>query len=389
MNLLPEISAISTDLEEIYKDLHSHPELGFEEVRTSEIVQKKLKEYGVDEIHTNIGKTGVIGVIKGNGAGGNRSVGLRADMDALPIQETTGLSYASKYHGKMHACGHDGHTTMLLGAARHLAKTRNFNGTAILIFQPAEEGRGGAVKMIEEGLFSKFPCDEIYGIHNDPNGKNGEIGICKGTAMAGAVFFDINIKGKGGHAAMPHQSTDPIIIANDLISQLQSVVSRNVPPLDSLVLSVTQIHAGSAYNVVPDNCSIAGTVRYFSDEVYAMVEERFKSICAGLEQSNKVKIDLDMRKLFGVLVNDDNISDYYMDAAEKIVGEENVQRNMPPATGSEDFADMLKHVKGAYCTIGHSGKEPVHSPNFVFDMNILPIGASVLATVVEDRLPKS
>ena len=389
MKILPEISAISTDLEEIYKDLHSHPELGFEEVRTSEIVQKKLEEYGVDEIHKNIGKTGVIAVIKGNGSGGNRSVGLRADMDALPIQETTGLPYASKYDGKMHACGHDGHTTMLLGAAKHLAKTRNFNGTAILIFQPAEEGRGGAVKMIEEGLFNRFPCDEIYGIHNDPNGKSGEIGICKGTAMAGAVFFDINIKGKGGHAAMPHQSTDPIIIANDLISQLQSIVSRNVPPLDSLVLSVTQIHAGSAYNVIPDNCSIAGTVRYFSDEVYAMVEQRFKSICEGLEQSNKVKIDLDMRKLFGVLVNDDDISDYYMDAAEKIVGEKNVHRNKPPATGSEDFADMLKHVKGAYCTIGHSGKEPVHSPNFVFETSILPIGASVLAKVVEDRLPKS
>ena len=388
MDILPEINLITSELEEIYKDLHAHPELGFEEERTSAIVQEKLKEYGVDEVHSDIGKTGVIGLIKGNGTGGNRSVGLRADMDALPIQETTNLPYASKIEGKMHACGHDGHTTMLLGAAKHLAKTRNFNGTAIVIFQPAEEGRGGAVRMIEEGLFKKFPCDEIYGIHNNPDGKNGEIGICKGTAMAGAVFFDIDIQGKGSHAAMPHQSKDPIIIANELISQLQSILSRNVPPLETVVLSVTQIHAGSAYNVIPKNCTIAGTVRYFSDEVYDMVEQRFTNICKGLELSNGVEIDLKMRKLFGVLVNDHEISDHYMDAAEKVVGKKNVVRDKPPATGSEDFADMLKHVKGAYCTISHSGKEPLHSPNFIFDTSILPIGASVLAKVIEERLPK-
>ena len=267
MNILPEISVISGDLEEIYKDLHSHPELGFEEERTSKIVQEKLKAYGVDEVHTDIGKTGVVGIIRGNNGGGNRRVGLRADMDALPIQEDTGLSYASKVDGKMHACGHDAHTTMLLGAAKYLAGTRNFSGTAILIFQPAEEGQGGATKMLDDGLFQKFPCDEIYGIHNDPNGKNGEIGICKGKAMAGAAIFDINIDGKGSHAAMPHQSKDPIIIAHELITQLQSILSRNVPPLETLVLSVTKIHAGSAFNVIPNNCAIAGTVRYFSDEV--------------------------------------------------------------------------------------------------------------------------
>ncbi len=389
MNILPEINKNSKNLEEIYKDLHSHPELGFEEERTSKIVQEKLKEYGVDEIHTEIGKTGVVGIIKGKNGGGNRRIGLRADMDALPIKEDTGLPFASKVDGKMHACGHDAHTTMLLGAAKYLAKTRNFSGTAILIFQPAEEGMGGATKMLDDGLFKKFPCDEIYGIHNNPNGKNGEIGICKGKAMAGAAIFDISIDGIGSHAAMPHQSKDPIIVAHELITQLQSILSRNVPPLETLVLSVTKIHAGSAFNVIPSNCAIAGTIRYFSDEVYAMVEHRFKNICKGLELSNDVKIHLNIKKLFDVLVNDDEITDYYMDAAEKIVGEKNIDRNQLPATGSEDFADMLRHVKGAYCFISHSGKAPLHSPHFTLDTSILPIGASVLAKVVEDRLVKS
>ena len=219
-------------------------------------MEKKLREYGVDEIHTGLGKTGVIGVIRGENLGNNKSIGLRADMDALPIQENTNLPYASKITGKMHACGHDGHTTMLLGASKYLAEKRNFKGTAIMIFQPAEEGLGGAVKMIEDGLFEKFPCDEIYGIHNTPNGKFGKVGICKGIAMAGAAFFDTIIKGKGSHAAMPHQSKDPIVIASNLISQLQNIVSRNLPPLESVVLSVTQIHSGSAYNIIPENCVI-------------------------------------------------------------------------------------------------------------------------------------
>jgi len=389
MNILPDINENSKNLEEIYKDLHSHPELGFEEERTSKIVQEKLKEYGVDEIHTEIGKTGVVGIIKGKNGGGNRRIGLRADMDALPIKEDTGLPFSSKIDGKMHACGHDAHTTMLLGAAKYLAKTRDFSGTAILIFQPAEEGMGGATKMLDDGLFKKFPCDEIYGIHNSPNGKNGEIGICKGKAMAGAAIFDISIDGIGSHAAMPHQSKDPIIVAHELITQLQSILSRNVPPLETLVLSVTKIHAGSAFNVIPSNCAIAGTIRYFSDEVYAMVEHRFKNICKGLELSNDVKIHLNIKKLFDVLVNDDEITDYYMDAAEKIVGEKNIDRNQLPATGSEDFADMLRHVKGAYCFISHSGKAPLHSPHFTLDTSILPIGASVLAKVVEDRLTKN
>ena len=386
MNILPEIDKISNELKKIFKDLHQHPELGFEEVRTSEIVKEKLQDFGVDEIHTNIGKTGVVAVINGKQKGANQ-IGLRADMDALPIEETTNLDYASKNPGKMHACGHDGHTTMLLGAAKHLCETRNFKGKAILIFQPAEEGLGGARLMLREGLFEKFPCAEIYGIHNSPNGRHSEITICKGKAMAGASFFDITINAKGSHAAMPHQSIDPIIICANMIDQMQAIVSRNTPPLESVVLSITQIHSGSAYNVIPEEATLCGTIRYFSEEVYALVEERIKAICRGLEATYNVEVTPDLRNTFDVLHNDNELSDYYMDAAEEIVGKENIIRTAQPATGSEDFADMLKHVRGAYCRIGHSGTQPLHSPKFTLDPDIIPVGASVLARLVEKQLP--
>jgi amidohydrolase len=388
MKILPAIEKISEDLTSIYKDLHQHPELGFEEIRTSKIVQQKLSEFGVDELHPEIGKTGVVAIINGKNNDG-RTIGVRADMDALPIEETTNLNYSSKTPGKMHACGHDGHTTMLLGAAKHLCETRNFKGKAILIFQPAEEGLGGARKMLEEGLFKKFPCDEIYGIHNSPNGRHGEVSICQGKAMAGAAFFDVTINAKGSHAAMPHQSIDPIIISSTLVSQMQTIISRNIHPLENVVLSITQVHAGSAYNVIPESAILAGTIRYFSDEAYSLVEDRFKTICQGLEKTYGVEINIDLRNTFDVLFNDSKLCEQYMDAAEKIVGKDNIIRNATPATGSEDFADMLKHVKGAYCRIGHSGTEPLHSPKFVFDTNIIPIGASILATLVENQLPNN
>ena len=386
MNILPEIDKISNELKKIFKDLHQHPELGFEEVRTSEIVKKRLEDFGVDEIHTNIGKTGVVAVINGKQKGANQ-IGLRADMDALPIEETTNLDYASKNPGKMHACGHDGHTTMLLGAAKHLCETRNFKGKAILIFQPAEEGLGGARLMLKEGLFEKFPCSEIYGIHNSPNGRHSEISICKGKAMAGASFFDITINAKGSHAAMPHQSIDPIIICANMIDQMQAIVSRNTPPLESVVLSITQIHSGSAYNVIPEVATLCGTIRYFSEEVYALVEDRVRAICRGREATYNVEVIPDLRNTFDVLHNDNELSDCYMDAAEEIVGKENIIRTAQPATGSEDFADMLKHVRGAYCRIGHSGTQPLHSPKFTLDPDIIPVGASVLARLVEKQMP--
>lgn len=385
MTILPIIADSTDELTEIFKDLHSHPEIGFEETRTASIVAEKLREYGVDEVHTGLGKTGVVGLIRGKGDG-TRRVGLRADMDALPIHEQTNLPYASKNAGVMHACGHDGHTTMLLGAAKHLAQTRDFDGTAVLIFQPAEEGLGGAREMLAEGLFEKFPCDEIFGMHNFPSGEPGKVGICKGTAMAGASFFDIHVQGQGSHAAMPHQSRDSLVIASALVGQIQTILSRNIPPLRSCVLSVTEIHAGSAYNIVPDTARLAGTIRYFDDEVRDLAETRMQELCDGLALAYGVEIQLDMRNVFDVLINDDKLSDAYLEAAADVVGAENVSDTDEPATGSEDFSDMLKVVPGSYCRLGHSGTMGLHNPGFFLDPEILPVGSSIMARIVERRL---
>lgn len=382
---LPIIENSTDELTGIFQDLHAHPELGFEERRTAGIVAEKLKEYGVDEVHAGIAGTGVVGLIKGNRPGARR-VGLRADMDALPIHEETNLAYASTNPGVMHACGHDAHTTMLLGAAKHLAETRDFAGTAVLIFQPAEEGLGGARGMLKDDLFDRFPCDEVYGMHNSPNGQPGTVGICKGPAMAGASFFDITIQGKGSHAAMPQQSRDPLVIASSLVGELQTIVSRNVAPLDTCVLSVTQLHAGSAYNVVPDTATLAGTVRYFKDEVYELVEARMRDLCEGFAKAYGVEINIDLRNIFNVLVNDADLSDAYMEAAADIVGAENISDTDEPATGSEDFADMLQVVPGAYCRVGHSGTTGLHNPSFFLDPELLPVGASIMARIAERRL---
>ena len=382
---LPIIAGSTDELTRIFKDLHAHPELGFQEHRTAGIVAEKLKAYGVDEVHAGIAGTGVVGLIKGKLPGGRR-VGLRADMDALPIHEETNLAYASTNPGVMHACGHDGHTTMLLGAAKHLAATRDFAGTVVLIFQPAEEGLGGARGMLKDDLFDRFPCDEVYGMHNSPNGRPGSVGICKGPAMAGASFFDITIQGKGSHAAMPHQSRDPLVIASSLVGDLQTITSRNVAPLDTCVLSVTQLHAGSAYNVVPDTATLAGTIRYFKDEVCELVETRMRELCDGFAKAYGVEINIDLRNIFNVLVNDAALSDAYMEAAADIVGSENISDADQPATGSEDFADMLQVVPGAYCRVGHSGTTGLHNPSFFLDPDLLPVGASIMARIAERRL---
>ena len=385
MSILPIIADSKDELTAIFKDLHAHPEIGFQETRTAAVVAEKLKLYGVDEVHTGIGGTGVVGLIKGNREG-TRRIGLRADMDALPIHEETNLTYGSTNPGVMHACGHDSHTTMLLGAAKHLAQTRDFAGTAVLIFQPAEEGLGGARGMIADGLFDRFPCDEVYGMHNSPNGQPGTFGICKGAAMAGASFFDITVQGKGSHAAMPQQSRDPLVIASALVGSLQTILSRNVAPLDTCVLSVTQMHSGSAYNIVPDTATLAGTIRYFKDEVCELAETRMRELCAGLALAYGVEINIDLRNIFDVLVNDDALSDAYKEAAADIVGLDNISDSDQPATGSEDFADMLKVIPGAYCRVGHSGTTGLHNPSFFLDPEILPVGASIMARIVERRL---
>jgi hippurate hydrolase len=388
MSVLPRIADFAPELTAIRHDLHMHPELGFEETRTAGIVADRLRASGADEVHEGIGGTGVVALIHGR-TRGNRRIGLRADMDALPIEEATGLPFASRNPGRMHACGHDGHTTMLLGAARYLAETRNFDGTAVLIFQPAEEGLGGARRMLAEGLFDRFPCDEVYGLHNDPNADANQVRITPGPAMAGAYFFDITIDGAGSHAAMPHQSRDPVVIAAALVGQLQTIVSRNAPPLRALVLSVTQFHAGAAYNVVPSRATLAGTIRYFDAAVAELAETRVRELCAGFAVAHGVAITSDLRNIFDVLMNDPELSQEYLAAAAEIVGSENARIDADPMTGSEDFADMLKLVPGAYIRIGHAGSVPLHNPGFVLDDGILPVGASVMARLVERRLPRT
>jgi len=386
MPVLPQIDANAATLTEIFQDLHANPEIGFQESRTAAVVAGHLRAWGIDEVHTGIAGTGVVGIVHGHGRG-NRRIGLRADMDALPIHEATGLAYASKTAGTMHACGHDGHTTMLLGAARYLADSRNFDGTAVLIFQPAEEGLGGARGMIADGLFERFPCDEVYGMHNSPSGQPGKVSLRKGPAMAGASFFDITITGRGSHAAMPQNSRDAVMIASALVGQIQTVVSRNIAPTEPCVLSVTQIHAGSAYNVVPETATLSGTLRFFADEVRDLAQSRVRALCAGFALAHGATIEVDFREVFDVLQNDADLADAYLQAAADVVGPDNVSDGDGLATGSEDFADMLKVVPGAYCRVGHLGDIPLHNPGFVLDPGILPVGASIMARIVERRLP--
>jgi hippurate hydrolase len=382
MGVMPAIQDFTDELVAIRRDLHAHPEIGFEEDRTSDVVAGKLASWGI-EVHRNVGRTGVVGILHGTGGPGRR-IGLRADMDALPIEEITNLPWRSTKPGTMHACGHDGHTTMLLGAARYLAENRGFKGTAVFVFQPAEEGLGGARAMLADGLFERFPCDEIYGLHNSPYLEPGQISVSPGEAMAGADFFDIKITGAGSHGAMPHVGRDPIVAATALAQALQTIVSRNADPLKAAVLSITQIHAGAAYNVIPEEATLAGTIRTFSSEVATLVHERMRTIAQGVALSFGMEITVDIRPIFNVLVN--TRAEALADAACEIVGADKVLTDPRPMMGSEDFADMLLAVPGAYAFVGHTGRVPLHNPAFVLGEEILPIGASLLARVVEKRL---
>ena len=385
MPTIDRIQGFSDELTAIRRDLHAHPEIGFDEVRTSGIVAEKLSQWGI-EVHRGLGGTGVVGVLKGKNDSG-RKIGLRADMDALPMEENTNLSWRSTIPGRFHGCGHDGHTTMLLGTARYLAETRNFDGTVHFIFQPAEEGLGGARAMIKDGLFQKFPCDEIYGLHNAPDLNHGEIAILPGPAMAGADFFDIRISGYGAHGAMPERSKDAVVIATSVAQAIQTIVSRNVEPLQAAVVSITQIHAGSAYNVIPGDAWLCGTVRAFSDSVRALVRERMRAICAGMATAFNCEIEVDIRDTFSVLVNQEEQSRVVEEVARTVVEPSNVLTRATPKMGSEDFADMLQTIPGAYFWVGHDGSVPVHNPGYVLDDKILPIGASMFARIIETRLP--
>jgi len=382
------IAGFHAELTDIRRDIHAHPELGFEEQRTSEIVAGKLESFGI-EVHRGIGKTGVVGRLRvGNSP---RAIGLRADMDCLPIQEANQFGHRSTHNGRMHACGHDGHTTMLLGAARYLAQTRGLDGTVHFIFQPAEEGLGGADAMVKEGLFRTFPCDVIFGMHNRPGLAVGKFQIRPGPMMAGGAFFDIAITGKGVHGARPEAGIDPVLVASHITTALQSIVSRNARPADTVVVSVTQIHAGDAYNVIPETAVLSGTVRCFSKESMKLVEDRMRLIAEGVAAGFGATASLDFRALFPPLVNHADETDFIADCAAEVVGPENVNRNGPLTMASEDFSIMLNNVPGAYIQIGN-GDQPggceVHNPGYDFNDGALPYGASLFARLVERRLAR-
>lgn len=380
---LEKINSYRDDLVRIRHDLHQHPELGFQETRTSDIIARQLAAWGI-EVHRNIGGTGVVGVLAGQGGAGRR-IGLRAEMDALPIEEATNLPYRSRNPGVFHGCGHDGHMAMLLGAARYLAETRDFPGTAVFIFQPAEEGLGGARAMIADGLFARFPCDEIYAAHNDPTGPFGTMTSRPGAAMAAADFIDITISGRGAHAAEPHRAVDPVAVGVALVQALQTIVSRNVDPLHSAVVSITKFQAGNAHNVIPHTAELAGTVRTFEAETRALVASRMRDICTGLATSFNATIDLAIRPVFSVLENSAPHTVAAATIAAGLFGDDKIDANAPLRLTSEDFADMLKVVPGAYFLLGQTEGPALHNAHYIFDDALIPRGALMLATLVEQR----
>jgi hippurate hydrolase len=382
---LERARAYHEELTAIRRDIHANPELGLEEHRTSDIVARKLAEWGV-EVHRGIGKTGVVGVLR-NGSG--PAIGLRADMDALPIDEQTNLPYSSRNPGRMHACGHDGHTTMLLGAARYLAETRNFSGTVNFIFQPGEEGIGGALAMLEDGLFERFPCQAIFGMHNRPGMPVGQYAISPGVGMAGGAFFDIAITGKGAHGARPEESIDPVLVACHVGAALQSIVARNVPPSHTAVLSITRIQAGDAYNVIPQTASLAGTVRTMKRETMSLVEANMKRMAPSIAAGFGAEASVDFRLIFAPLVNNPDQVRAIADAAADLVGETKVERDKPPAMASEDFSFMMEKVPGAYINLGNGeDSAPVHNPAYNFNDAAIPYGVALYARVVERKLTK-
>jgi len=387
MNIIDHIRRYQEDLDAIRQDLHANPELGLSEYRTANLVAERLEAWGI-EVHRGVGGTGVVGVLRnGNGP---RTIGLRADLDALPIAEANDLPYRSRTSGVMHACGHDGHTTMLLGAARYLAETRKFNGVVCFIFQPGEEGVGGALAMLRDGLFERFPCDEVFALHNRPGLAIGQYAITPGPAMSGGAFFDITVTGRGAHGARPEESIDPVLAACHVVTALQSVIARNVPPMETGVLSVTRVIGGDAYNVIPQSARISGTARAFKAGVMTLIETQMKRIAEGVAAGFGATAEVNFRRIFAPLVNDPVLSEFCADTAAELVGEANVNRNKPPAMGSEDFSFMLERVPGAYLVIGNGTQGgQLHNPHYNFNDEATPFGAAVLARLAERKLPRT
>ena len=396
MNVIDSIVTQAASIAVVRRDIHAHPELCFEEVRTADVVAQKLTEWGIP-IHRGLGKTGVVGIVKGRDGGAcGRAIGLRADMDALPMQEFNTFAHASKHQGKMHACGHDGHVAMLLAAAQHFAKHRNFDGTVYLIFQPAEEGGGGARVMIEDGLFEQFPMEAVYGMHNWPGMPVGTFAVSPGPVMASTSEFKITLRGKGGHAALPHTGIDPVPIACGMVQTFQTIISRNKKPVDAGVISVTMIHAGEATNVVPDSVELQGTVRTFTVEVLDLIEKRMRQIAEHTCAAHDATCEFEFVRNYPPTINSPAEAEFARKVMAGIVGEERVLPQ-EPTMGAEDFAYMLQAKPGAYCFIangdgahremGHGGGPcMLHNPSYDFNDDLIPLGATYWVKLAEEWL---
>ncbi|MEI7571248.1 MAG: M20 aminoacylase family protein [Alcaligenaceae bacterium] len=388
---LASIQKFHQELIALRRDLHANPEIGFQEVRTSGIVAGALEALGV-EVHRGVGKTGVVGVIRGQRHDSGLSIGLRADMDALPIKEEGDAAYCSTVPGLMHACGHDGHTAILLGTAKYLMQNRDFNGTAVLIFQPAEEGLGGAKAMVDDGLFERFPCDSIYALHNWPALPAGTIGINPGPMMAASDRWEVTIEGRGGHGAHPYQTIDPIVVAAHIVTALQTIVSRNVHPVESAVISLGHIQAGSptAPSVIPSRAHLVGTVRTFSDTVQKLVESRMRALIASVAEAFGATAELKYHRSYPATINSAQQANFLADVATDLFGAQNVVRDLIPSMGSEDFSFMLQKRPGAYFRLGQGGAEQgrfLHNPKFDFNDEVIPMGSALFAALVERSMP--
>jgi hippurate hydrolase len=387
MPIVNRVAALQPDIQAWRRDIHQHPELLYDVHRTAAFVADRLREFGCDEVVTGMGQTGVVGLIKGRKpAGGEiKTIGLRADMDALPIDEETNLPYASRNAGKMHACGHDGHTAMLLGAARYLAETRNFAGDAVVIFQPAEEGGAGGAAMVKDGLMERFAIDQVYGMHNGPGIPIGSFAIRPGPIMAATDEVDIRIEGHGGHAARPHKCVDSVLVGAQLITALQSIVARSIDPLDSAVISICEFHAGNARNVIPQTAELRGTIRTLTPEVRALVEKRVREVVAGVAQITGAKIDLSYKNNYPVTRNHAEQTEIARRAAAAVAGEANVH-DMSPLMGGEDFSYMLEARPGAFIFCGNGDSAGLHHPAYNFNDEAIVYGTSYWVKLVENTL---